>query len=42
MTAQLSGAMNEAAVWIAQNPNSAEARDQAHAVLDRVLGAVMS
>ena len=42
MTAHLSGAMNGAALWIAQNPNGAEAREQAHTVLDRVLAAVIT
>jgi AcrR family transcriptional regulator len=39
--AQLSGAMNEAALWIAQQPRGAEARDAAHRVLDRVLAAAV-
>lgn len=39
--AQLSGAMNEAALWIAQQPRGAEARDAAHQVLDRVLAAAV-
>lgn len=41
-TAQLSGAMNEAALWIAQQSRRAEARDAAHRVLDRVLAAVVT
>ena len=41
MTAQLSGAMNEAALWAAQRPGGAGVLDAAHRVLDRVLaGAV--
>lgn len=39
--AQLSGAMNEAALWIAQQPRGSEARDAAHQVLDRVLAAAV-
>lgn len=39
--AQLSGAMNEAALWIAQQPQGSEARDAAHQVLDRVLAAAV-
>lgn len=39
--AQLSGAMNEAALWIAQQPRGAEARGAAHQVLDRVLAAAV-
>ena len=42
MTAHLSGAMNEAALWIAHSPNSTEARGRAHTVLDRVLAAVIT
>lgn len=41
-TAQLSGAMNEAALWTAQQPRAAEARDAAHRVLDRVLAAAVA
>jgi AcrR family transcriptional regulator len=41
-TAQLSGAMNEAALWIAQQPHGPEARDAAHRVLDRVLTAAVA
>ncbi|NLU81243.1 TetR/AcrR family transcriptional regulator [Rhodococcus sp. HNM0569] len=40
-TAQLSGAMNEAALWIAQHREPAAAREQAHAVLDRILAAAL-
>jgi AcrR family transcriptional regulator len=38
-TAQLSGAMNEAALWIAQQDDGAEARRRAHRVLGRLLAA---
>ncbi|MFC7401460.1 TetR/AcrR family transcriptional regulator [Citricoccus sp. GCM10030269] len=38
-TAQLSGAMNEAALWTAQHDHTAHARQQSHAVLDRLLAA---
>lgn len=41
MTAQLSGAMNEAALWIAQHEDPTAARDRAHASLDRLLAAVL-
>lgn len=40
-TAQLSGAMNEAALWTAQHSNTALAREQSHVVLDRLLLAVL-
>ncbi|EOM76067.1 TetR family transcriptional regulator [Rhodococcus rhodnii] len=40
LSAQLSGAMNEAALWIAAHPDDAAARDRAHAALDRLLAAV--
>ncbi|WP_150461153.1 TetR family transcriptional regulator [Nesterenkonia ebinurensis] len=40
MTAQLSGAMNEAALWTAQHENSPAAREQSHAALDRLLATV--
>ncbi|GAB11555.1 putative transcriptional regulator [Gordonia araii NBRC 100433] len=36
-TAQLSAAMNEAALWIAQHEDTAAARRQAHAALDTLL-----
>ncbi|GAB2529668.1 TetR/AcrR family transcriptional regulator [Paramicrobacterium agarici] len=39
LTAQLSGAMNEAALWIAQHPD-AESRRSAHSALDLILDAV--
>lgn len=41
VTAQLSGAMNEAALWTAQHRNPAQARDRSHLVLDRILLAVL-
>ena len=41
MTVQLSGAMNESALWIAQHPQQAEARLTAHRSLDRLLSAVI-
>lgn len=40
-TAQLSGAMNEAALWIAQHESSEAARAQSHAALDRLLEAYL-
>lgn len=40
-TAQLSGAMNEAALWIAEN-DTPERRDAAHEALDRLLEAARS
>ncbi|QSB06084.1 TetR/AcrR family transcriptional regulator [Natronoglycomyces albus] len=42
MTAQLSGAMNEAALWVGQQPENDTARQSAHQVLDRLLDAVAS
>lgn len=42
MTAQLSGAMNEAALWIAQHADGEEARRSAHATLDRILDAAIA
>lgn len=36
-TAQLSGAMNEAALWIAQHKESDVGRAQAHSALNRLL-----
>lgn len=42
LTAQLSGAMNEAALWIAQHENAAVAREQAHAVLDQLLAIALA
>ncbi|MFI8524833.1 TetR/AcrR family transcriptional regulator [Promicromonospora sukumoe] len=41
LTAQLSGAMNEAALWVAQQPDRASAAQQAHAALDRLLTAAL-
>lgn len=41
-TAQLSGAMNETALWIAQQPTTDVARAQAHSALDRLLAAYLS
>lgn len=38
-TAQLSGAMNEAALWISQQPEAETARVHAHTVLDRLIDA---
>ncbi len=38
LTAQLSGAMNEAALWVAANPAG---RDAAHTALDRILDAAV-
>lgn len=40
VAAQLSGAMNEAALWIAQQSNADKAREHSHAALDRLLAAV--
>jgi AcrR family transcriptional regulator len=40
-TAQLSGAMNEAALWIALHENIETARTQSHAALDRLLDAYL-
>lgn len=47
-TAQLSGAMNEAALWLVDKagdgdgePDSPTSREQAHQALDRLLGAVL-
>lgn len=42
LTAALSGAMNELALWLAAHPDDADARMQAHAALDSVLAAVAS
>ncbi|MBK1787428.1 TetR/AcrR family transcriptional regulator [Prauserella cavernicola] len=41
MTAQLSGAMNEAALWLAERPGDADARQAAHRALDRLLDSVV-
>ncbi len=40
-TAQLSGAMNEAALWIARHDETEAARAQAHSALDRLLNAYL-
>ncbi|GEK87491.1 TetR/AcrR family transcriptional regulator [Microbacterium aerolatum] len=40
-TMLLSGAMNEAALWIAQHDDLATARDRAHGVLDRLITALI-
>ncbi|QOR69442.1 TetR family transcriptional regulator [Ruania alkalisoli] len=40
-TAQLSGAMNETALWVAQHENPAAAREQSHSALDRLLTALL-
>lgn len=42
MTVQLSGAMNEAALWITQQARGTDARQQAHDALDRLLEAVIA
>ncbi|MGO1398610.1 MAG: TetR/AcrR family transcriptional regulator [Brevibacterium yomogidense] len=42
MTAQLSGAMNEAAIWITQQPDASHARDRAHRSLQRLIAALIS
>lgn len=41
-TAQLSGAMNEAALWIAQEDDSTHARVRSHVVLDRLIDAYLT
>ncbi|ROR72964.1 TetR/AcrR family transcriptional regulator [Bogoriella caseilytica] len=40
LAVQLSGAMNEAALWLAQRPGDSAASQSAHGVLDRLLAAV--
>ncbi|MDT9591619.1 helix-turn-helix domain-containing protein [Nocardioides zeae] len=40
-TAQLSGAMNEAALWVAQGAPGQRRRESAHDALDRLLGSVV-
>lgn len=40
LAVQLSGAMNEAALWLAQRPGDDDASRSAHQVLDRLLAAV--
>ncbi|MGW2094298.1 TetR family transcriptional regulator [Promicromonospora sukumoe] len=42
LTAQLSGAMNEAALWVAQQPDRAASARQAHTALDRLLTAALT
>ncbi|WP_447652797.1 TetR/AcrR family transcriptional regulator [Microbacterium sufflavum] len=42
LTAALSGAMNELALWLAARPDDTAARRQAHRALDRLLDAVTS
>lgn len=42
LTAQLSGAMNEAALWIAQHDAPESAREQAHDALDRLIAAAIT
>lgn len=41
LTAALSGAMNELALWLAARPNDDGARSEAHLALDRILDAVV-
>ncbi|MFD7023397.1 TetR family transcriptional regulator [Promicromonospora sukumoe] len=41
LTAQLSGAMNEAALWVAQQPDRVASARQAHAAMDRLLTAAL-
>ncbi|WP_372468744.1 TetR/AcrR family transcriptional regulator [Microbacterium maritypicum] len=40
LTAALSGAMNELALWLAAHPDDTDARTQAHTALDDILDAV--
>lgn len=42
LTAQLFGAMNEAALWIAQHEAPEAAREQAHTALDRLVAAAIA
>jgi len=43
MTAALSGAMNEAALWVAEHPGAdGDAREAARAVIDRLLAAALA
>lgn len=42
LTAALSGAMNELALWLAAHPDEEGARSAAHAALDRILQAVVA
>ena len=41
LTAALSGAMNELALWLSRRPSDTAARNQAHRTLDRLLGAAL-
>ena len=41
MTMLLSGAMNEAALWLARHPADDTARERAHRALDRLLAAIV-
>lgn len=41
LTAQLSGAMNEAALWLAQRPGDDDARARTHQALNRLLAAIV-
>lgn len=41
LTMLLSGAMNEAALWLARHPDDDTARERTHRALDRLLGAIM-
>lgn len=41
-TAQLSGAMNEAALWVARHPDADRAREQSHRALERLLSAYLA
>ncbi|WP_292761958.1 TetR/AcrR family transcriptional regulator [Microbacterium sp. UBA3486] len=41
LTAALSGAMNELALWLAAHPDDADARSEAHVALERILDAVV-
>lgn len=41
LTAALSGAMNELALWLSERPDDAAARTRAHEALDRLLDAVV-
>ncbi|WP_432050936.1 TetR/AcrR family transcriptional regulator [Verrucosispora sp. NA02020] len=42
LAAQLSGAMNEAALWVARHDDASAAREQAHSALDRLLAAALT
>ncbi|OUC80845.1 TetR/AcrR family transcriptional regulator [Gordonia lacunae] len=41
LTVLLSGAMNEAALWLARHPEDDTARERTHRALDRLLGAII-